>query len=119
MQDFDQEKPDLEFKIGGETFVAKRVRPEVLAAWESDDPNADSATALKMLDERVVAFLENGDHERWTELRKREQDPVTMGQLNALLTWLLEASSDLPTMQPSPSDVGPGKTAASSKDASR
>jgi hypothetical protein len=119
MRDFDEVKPELEFKIGGEEFTARRVRPEVLATFEVNVPD-DSAQAIVLLDERIGAFLASDeDRERYKTLRCREEDPVTIGQLNALLEWMLEASSDLPTQQPSLSAVGPGATAASSKGRSR
>ena len=44
-----------------------------------------------------------------------DNEPVTIGQMNAILTWLMEEQTGRPTEAPSPSDSGPGKTAASSK----
>jgi hypothetical protein len=109
MRDFDSEKPDLEFKIGGETFVAQRVRPEVLAELADQENTGDTKDALKIVDAQILSFLgDNGDRERWQALRAREEDPITIGQMNALLQWMLEASSDLPTVQPSLSAAGPG-----------
>lgn len=111
MRDFDEGKPDLEFKIGGESFTAMRVRPEVLASWsEINDPLDDTGAALRLLDERVLSFLPEAERERWTALRAREEDPVTIGQMNALLQWMLETSSDLPTTPPLPSAAGHGAT---------
>ena len=37
---------------------------------------------------------------------------MTIGQMNAVLTWLMEEQTGRPTEQPSPSAPGPGKTAA-------
>lgn len=119
MRDFDT-TPDLEFKLGGETFVAQRVRPEVLAEFASDNVDLeeaqDSTKALALLDERIEAFLEHEeDRARYRELRQRTRNPVTIGQLNALLEWMLEVSSDLPTEQPSTSVAGPGTAAGLSR----
>jgi hypothetical protein len=120
MRDFDEGKAELEFKLGGEEFVARRVRPEVLATFQTDETTTDATMAITLLDERISAFLANDeDRARYAALRCREEDPVTVGQLNALLEWMLEVSSDLPTTLPSPSAVLPGGTAASSKGRSR
>jgi hypothetical protein len=107
---------DLSFTIRGETFEMVYVSPEVLSAWEDDKSDENSAEALKKLDQRILLFLGgNGDHERWKKLRARKKEPVTMGQINALLMWMIEVQAGRPTIQPSPSDSGRGRTAASSK----
>jgi hypothetical protein len=117
-RNFDQDlSEDLEFIVAGESFKMKYVRPEVLAAWE-DEPAADtSESALKQMDSRIKLFLDNsnGAIERWDALRAREDNPISMGQINDLLLWMVEVQSGRPTIQPSPSATGRGKTAASSK----
>lgn len=119
MRDFDQDlEQDLSFKIRGETFKMRYVRPEILQSWESENiEGAAEADALKILDERIVFFLDqNGDSSaRWEALRKRDDDPVTLGQLTELVTWMVEVQSGRPTTAPSPSASGRGKTAASSR----
>ena len=119
VRDFDQElEQDLSFKIRGETFKMRYVRPEILQSWESENiEGAAEADALKILDERIVFFLDqNGDSSaRWEALRKRDDDPVTLGQLTELVTWMVEVQSGRPTTAPSPSASGRGRTAASSK----
>jgi hypothetical protein len=119
VRDFDQElEKDLSFKIRGETFTMRYVRPEVLQSWENENiEGANEADALKVLDERVLFFLDqNGDNaERWKALRARESDPVTLGQLTGLIEWMVEVQSGRPTIPPSPSASGRGRTAASSK----
>ena len=119
LRDFDQEfvAEDLEFKIGGESFKMAYVRPEVLAAWEDEDVPEKSADALVSTDTRIKMFLEpsNGAAERWDALRAREENPVTMGQLNAVLLWMVEVQSGRPTEPPSPSASGRGRTERSSK----
>jgi hypothetical protein len=116
-RDFDQEfSQDLEFKIAGESFKMRYVRPEVLASWEDESVSEKSEDAIKKIDERIKLFLDqsNGSGERWDSLRVREENPVTMGQLNAVLMWMVEVQSGRPTPPPSPSAPGRGKTAASS-----
>ena len=60
-------------------------------------------------------FLVPEDQERWTNLREREENPVTIVQLNAILEWLVGEQTERPTQTPSPSGSGPGKTARSLK----
>jgi len=119
MRDFDQElEQDLTFKIRGETFKMRYVRPEILQSWENENiDGASEADALKVLDQRIVFFLDqNGDSgERWGKLRERDDDPVTLGQLTELVTWMVEVQSGRPTTPPSPSASGRGRTAVSSK----
>jgi len=69
------------------------------------------------MDAQILLFIDpaDGGHERWAELRAREESPVTIGQLNSILTWLMEEQTGRPTEPPSPSASGRGRTAASSK----
>jgi hypothetical protein len=121
VRDFDQElSQDLEFKIGGESFRMRYVRPEVLASWEDETVGANSESALQTLDQRIKMFIADEDGgERWDALRKREEAPVTMGQMDALLVWMVEVQAGRPTEQPSPSAPGRGRTAVSSTAGSR
>ena len=117
-KNFDSDKSeDLEFVVAGENFKMKYVRPEVLAAWEDEEDANKSEDALKQMDARIKLFLDdaNGALERWDKLRAREDNPVTMGQINDILLWMVEVQSGRPTIVPSPSATGRGKTAASSK----
>lgn len=118
VRDFDQDlSEDLEFKVGGETFKMKYVRPEVLAAWEDEVAADKSGEALQQMDSRIKLFLDDSDDAigRWDKLRAREENPVSMGQINDLLLWMVEVQSGRPTIPPSPSVTGRGRTVASSK----
>lgn len=117
-RNFDAERyEDLEFVVAGENFKMKYVRPEVLASWEDEITAEKSEDALKQMDARIKLFLDdsNGAIERWDKLRAREDNPVSMGQINDILLWMVEVQSGRPTILPSPSASGRGKTAASSK----
>lgn len=118
MKDFDSEllEQDLSFKIGGETFKMRYVRPEVLAAWEDEPIDEKSDELLKRQDERIMAFLngEDNSRDRYLKLRSRENDAVPMVQVNELLRWMIEVQTSRPTTQPSLSAVGPGKRARTS-----
>jgi len=111
---------DREFTVGGETFHWRDVRPEVLTSFEpsrnGDGPDDDNA-AWRLMDDQILLFIEESEHGAWRTLRHREEDAVTIAQLNAIVLWLMEAQTGRPTEQPSPSAPGRGRTAATSKDA--
>lgn len=110
---------DHTFKVRGVTFSWREVKPEVLSVMgqtlasvdAGDDVNAGWAT----IDEQILIFLVPEDHDKWRELRAREENPVTIKQINAVLDDLIGEQADRPTQTPSPSVSGRGKTAASSK----
>lgn len=121
MKDFDEIlATEREFKVVGETFRWHDVRPEVLTEFDAEpeedkDGTADPNAAWKLIDRRILVFLSPEDRKRWVELRKRDENPVTIAQLNEIWTWLLEAQVARPTETPSPSASGRGPTAVSSK----
>ena len=105
------------FVVRGETFTWRDVRPEILTAFtpevtEGKDPE-DNSGIWKQLDEQIQLFLVPEDVERWQNLRAREDNPVTIIQLNAILEWLVGEQTERPTQTPSPSGSGRGKTARS------
>ena len=98
-----------------QVFKWKDVRPEVLSAFETDVNGDDPNAVWDLMDRQILLFLAADEQEKWKTLRAREDAPVTIGQMNAVLTWLMEEQTGRPTEQPSPSAPGPGKTARSSK----
>jgi hypothetical protein len=110
---------DREFKVQDQVFKWRDVRPEVLSSFEVNENGDDPNAVWTLMDRQILLFIEDEQHERWAELRAREKEPVTIGQINAVLTWLMEEQTGRPTEQPSPSAPGRGKTAASSKAAER
>jgi hypothetical protein len=105
---------DHKFTVRGETFAYKEVRPEILTAFEPSTNGKGEDDVWALMDEQILLFLEDSEHERWKTLRAREKDPVTIAQINAILTWLMEEQTGRPTQTPSPSASGRGRTAASS-----
>ena len=106
------------FVVRGETFTWRDVRPEILTAFQpTDEPkegeDADNSGIWKQLDEQIQLFLVPEDAERWANLRSREDNPVTIVQLNAILEWLVGEQTERPTQTPSPSGTGRGKTGRS------
>src|SRR5262245_2222585 len=118
MKDFDEELvEDRTFKLAGETFTWKYIRPETLFNLADDLQKQNGANdgGLSLLDAQVTIFLNEGDLDRWKSLRERDENPVTLGQLTTLVEWLVEAQSGRPTETPAPSVTGRGKTGGSSR----
>lgn len=105
------------FVVRGETFTWQDVRPEILTAFQpetkEDEESADNSGIWKQLDEQISLFLVPEDRERWAKLRARDENPVTIIQLNEILTWLVGEQTERPSQTPSPSGPGRGKTARS------
>src|SRR5262245_8046643 len=97
---------DREFTVGGESFHWRDVRPEVLTNFEPSKNGSGGSDAWRLMDDQILLFIEPDEHERWKELRARDDRPVTIAQLNAILLWLMEEQTGRPTVQPSPSDAG-------------
>lgn len=118
MKDFNELlAEDREFRVQDQTFTWKDVRPEVLTAFEIDANGDDPNAVWGLMDRQILLFLPESEQEKWKTLRADEEKPVTIAQMNAILTWLMEEQTGRPTEAPLPSASGPGKTAASSKGA--
>ncbi len=106
------------FVVRGETFTWRDVRPEILTAFKPEtngkDPE-DTSVIWKQLDDQIGLFLVPEDVERWNNLRSREDNPVTIVQINAILEWLVGEQTERPTQTPSPSGSGRGRTGPSLK----
>lgn len=109
---------DRTFEVRGEKFEYIDVRPEVLSAFtpeEEEEGKEPDATAIwRSIDDQIVLFLDEENGKHWRELRARDDKPVTVAQLNAILTWLVEEQTDRPTKTASDSGSGPGRTGRSS-----
>lgn len=117
-RNFDDDlQEDLGFTLRGESFTMRYVRPEVLALWQDEPQHKTEKDALAWLDKSIKQFLDqkNGAQERWDDLRKREDDPVTQGQLRGILQWMVEVQAGRPTLPQSTLGSGRGGTTATSK----
>lgn len=121
MKDFDEARAertaaDRTFKLGGEVFVMKAaVRPEVMVGYESMNPDTPALEALGIIDDMVVSFLEGDTAEgRYRAIRARDDDPISMDDLNALVEWLVAEQTGRPTTAPSASTGGVAPTPDSS-----
>lgn len=98
---------DRSFRLGGEVFVRKTgVRPEVLADYEKIETSGSAANTLAEIDKIVLQMTEDVDdgHARYTALRARDDDPVTLYDMTELVGWLIEEETGRrPTQPPSSS----------------
>jgi hypothetical protein len=115
MRNFDLDQ-DLSFEVCGEMFKMRLVKPEVLATLQDSEPPDSNMKALDVMDAQIEAFLDNanGQVERYRAMRKREDNSPSQGQLQDILTWMIEVQTARPTMLPSPSPRGRGASAATS-----
>lgn len=114
MQDFDKAREeraaeDRSFKIGGETFVLRSgVRPEIIAAYDSIQEDSKASDVIQAFDRLVLDLIVEDDDAaaRWTALRERTEDPVTLDDLGELVKWAMEMMTSRPTQASSPSPRG-------------
>ena len=121
MRDYDamREGRELEFRMGGQIFKLKHMPASILGTWQEREKDLDfqsNDVFLKATDDRVRDVLDNanGQVERWEQLCGSEQGP-SFNEMMDLYRFVYEVQTDLPTMPPTPSAPGRGKTAASSK----
>jgi hypothetical protein len=111
---------DREFEFGGELFKYQYVHWSVLTEIvDGSNSNGKEPTATENVQEIVDSipkFIEPDGDSRIHAMLSSKDNPVPIGQVNALYEWLLEVTSGRPTAQPSLSEVGRGKTAPSSKE---
>ncbi len=101
MKDFDAEYGDAGdqgFTVKGESFrVNPGVHPSVIQAYEEAEFST-RADVLRAMDVAIGAFLADDDaRARWKALRERKDDPVTLGHMRAIMSYLYEVESELPT----------------------
>lgn len=120
MMDFDSGRAeraarDQGFRLGGEEFrVRTGVHPSVLGDYE-EAVLTGREDLLSSQDDAVKAFLWDDEaRDRWDALRARKEDPVTAGDIRAVIQYLYEVESELPTSAPAPSSRGRDRTKPSS-----
>jgi hypothetical protein len=112
---------DRSFKLGGETFTYKaNVAVDVLRNLTSDAPLTGAAYIDAIHSSCLEMIEDDGDsHARFSALLERRDDPVTMEDLQAVFTGLVEEAFKRPTQASSLSGDGDatngtGSTATSS-----
>lgn len=108
---------DRSFKLGGETFTFKaNVSSDVLRRMTGESEFLTGASYISAIEESCLDFIEDsGDaHDRFRDLVKRQEDPITMDDLQAVFTGLVEDAFQRPTQAPSLSGDGRETTGPSS-----
>ena len=113
MKDFDHKRKeraarDRTFVIGGESLVMRKgIRPEAMLPWEGITAESNPSEVLQTLDQIVCDFIEpaDGARERYMQLRAREEDPLTLADLEELVEWLIAEQTGRPTGPPSVSGL--------------
>lgn len=98
-----------QFTIGGEVFAYRPgVEPEVLADWMDVGADTPEAEAIKVADATIISFLEPADVDRWRALRQPGalENPITSGDLLAVLRWLIGEQGSRPTEPSRASSTG-------------
>jgi hypothetical protein len=116
-KDFDVERtangaPQQTFTLGGEKFTVRRFVPaEVLAEFGRREVKNFGDT-LDAYDKLVKACLEDSDGEKWDKVRREADPPLTLGAVEQVLWWLVDAASGRPTEASSSSRRGRAAQAA-------
>ena len=120
MRNFDEERQeridaDREFQIGGERFVRRSgVKPHVMFAYEDMKTDTKAAEAYEIVRDTIFAFVEPDGHERLQAVLDRDDDPVTIADLNRVLIWLISETTGRPTGARSSSPGGGATTGTQS-----
>lgn len=124
MKDFDVTRTpasldERTFQLGGETFTRRTgVRPEALVGFDELKADTPPGEVLKIVDGLILSLIAPDEAEAWKALRAREEDPVTLGDMNAVASWLVEQEADRPTKQSAPSSRSRGRSGTSSTEGS-
>lgn len=114
---FDEERNERasrrrQFTIGGETFSYRAgVEPEVLADWMDVGADTPELEAVRIADKTIVAFLDPSQADLWHQIRQPGalENPITSGDLLALIRWLISEQAGRPT-EPSGSSSNGSQT---------
>jgi len=101
---------DRTFVIGGQSFVRRvNVPADVMTVL---DPLSGGGVAagevLRIVDGLIGELVEPPGAGQWGQLRARgaDEDPLTLADVMAVIQWLIEEETTVPTSEPSPSGDG-------------
>lgn len=127
MKDFDTERAireqrDRRFKIAGREFTFRAaVSPDAFAEYVDlvsgqIDPPQREAADVAILDRTMLAFLTPDCHDAWTEARHDDgiDNPITTGDIHALISWMSEVQAGRPTAPSLLSGSGDGSSGTTS-----
>ena len=116
MKDFDRDRAaravlpakDRSFKLGGEVFIRRAVVPAWVMGILDGLATAPPGQTLEAIDELIDEMCEEPAREKWAALRARgrDEDPLTLGDVFAVVEWLIAEETAIPTSAPSVSGDG-------------
>lgn len=116
-KDFDVERTagtreSSTFTVGGEKFTVREwVSADVLAEFGRREVSHYGDT-LDAYDKFVKECIVEADGEKWDKVRKEADPPLTLGQVETILWWLVGQVTDRPTEASSSSRRGRAAPAA-------
>ncbi len=122
MKDFDKEfaesqaeraseMKEREFKLGGKTFTYAANPSYTGLGQITSDGEGDF---IGRLEEGLLRMMDAGQEEDFLAVLRDTKHPVTINNLNSLISWIIEQQTGRPTQAPSLSTSGAPKTATSS-----
>lgn len=110
-----------EFVVGEKTFrFRKGVEQETIDSYfdEIDNTEAGSASLLAKLDETILRFLVPGQEEDWNAVRHEIEQPVLVGDMMGIVSYMMAVMTGRPTVRLSGSGDTPGQPGTSLTDPS-
>jgi hypothetical protein len=127
MKDFDQERrernaereariTDRTFVLGGVEFTFRPTSSYTVLALVASTNEMDAADTIRAFEDAICEFLVEGEAEKFLEVARNKDDPITFQDLNDICFYITEKQSGRPTLAPSPSTTGQERTTTPSTD---
>jgi hypothetical protein len=105
---------DRSFLLGGVTFTYRAFVSYTVLQRIAATADQDGVDLIDAMETAVVDLLEEGQKEKFLEVSRNTESPMTFFDLNELCSWMTEAQTGRPTLAPSPSSSGDAQTSTSS-----
>jgi hypothetical protein len=126
VKDFDQEFAEAQkeraselkersFKLGGKTFTYAANPPYTALGQITSEGEGD---VIGRLEEGLLRLMDVGQEEEFVKVLHDKEHPVTLNNLNSLISWIIEQQTGRPTQASSASGAGDARTTTSSTDGS-
>lgn len=110
-KDFDAErsvngKEPVTFKVGGETFTVRPHVPADVLAEFGRRQVANFGDTMDAYDAFMKSCIVEQDGEKWDKVRREADPPLTVGDVEQVLWWVLDQATGRPTEASSSSRRG-------------
>lgn len=110
-RDFDAERtangqPQVTFKVGGETFTVRRFVPANALAEFGRRSITNFGDTMEAYDAFLKSCVEESDAEKWDKVRAEADPPLTVGAVEQILWFVMDAAAGRPTEASSSSRRG-------------